>query len=517
MCLSYKENIDYQNERAKIFETVFFDIEDETWDIQEDENLSECPDDLLQFVVEQSNILIDADADKEQRIQAILILSEQLGNFPACAKHISFSDDTLYSIMDIIHIEDVDADSNVDMSILASSVSLLKLLVLHLPITQNCINTNLVVSIDKCFDYPISFSIAADLIDILAILASSKEEQIFEQMKTHSVISRICDILSCININIAPSRERDRLTNLPFIESGINLEDEILISPLLVFIFHYFNWKDSNMYIVSLELMEHLFGIFIMPLSERNTCCCINTLMNVTVKKSYYLFKKTLQSLRIPIIDKIFEVATNSAPNSHIQRFAINTILNISLNTDDYFLLEDKYFNAIYQLIKANEINDHLKEQLILIIECNSYDACRYKGNKIKGILPSHIVDTFKLHFLEELFCDTTFIIKSHIGGIFINLLEKRQYQDTILSEINVFNILLPLFHTENAKCICLICNFFQNLIETETDEKNRDYFCKLINDEQILNGLDDIGDDKDAYLAAAQLQNIIDQYFVRE
>lgn len=508
MNIEYKDADDYTTERVRQYESFFDDIKDETWKIQEDkpEDSTEFPEDFLQFIMDQSNILIDSDSNSEQRLKAILNLCESLNNFPHSVRKIAFNNDTLYSIIQIISEKE-------NLEFLPQCISLLKIFLIHLPgeVIQNCIDVNLVLAIDICFEYEITFKIAADLIELLAILASFKEDKIFQQMKNINVISRICDILSCIHNQIIPSRDRDSLQELPFIEQDIDLEDSLLIFPLLVFIFHYFNWDERSTYIISNELMEHLLCLLQMSMSERDTCCCLNTFMNVTTKNSYNLFQKAHKRMKLPTCEKILEIVINSEPNSKIQEFAIKTIFNIASNDDEYLFLDIDYINPIFSLIECEQINDNLREKLILIIETLSYDACRYEGKKIKSIMPDNIVDTFKLHYLRKIFDDSSYRIRSHIGGIFINLLEKRKYQEKILNEINIFEIFLPLIHTENCKCVESICILLKNLIENERDPKIQSNFCISIAEEYIADDYIDNDSDINAHIAVSQLQGLVD------
>lgn len=497
MNFHYKLADNFHNNRIKINQ---FYVEDGDWRIHEpdDNEDQEIPenDPSLTAVIEKSELLFVPDLPYEEILQIVLFLSEKLDQNPNFTKYISCDNDTFFGIQLIIDKKEPDS--------LPQAVSLLKLLLFNLPVSQNCIDVDLVLTISQCFDFSIPFFIVADLIDILAQMASYKEDELFKQMKKCEIISRICDILSFINPYQHPSREREPLNELPFIEMGNDLEIDTIVFPLLVFIFYYFNWEGNSESIIADELMEHLLGILHIQLEERALCCCLNTLMYCTKKKNYGLLQKALKSTKLPVIKTVLKIALNSESNT--QLYAIQTILNISQNDDEKILLDEKYINDIFSLIELDTIDENLREKLMLIIESIAYDAC-----STKMIKSYEIIEVFRLHFLEEMYDDASFLIRSHIASIFANLLEKRSFKEVILNEINILDIFLPLIQTSNSNFTYAVCDLLQRLIENEQDDEFRYQICNSIKEENILDDFTEPDSiDTDTYMTIVLLQQTV-------
>lgn len=519
MFLYKEENI--QGIYQKSYENRVASIQDETWVIDDsefnDSKIPDNPDDFIQYIRAQSIILANLNAKEEERIEAVKILDGNLNDYKDFTKFIFFNEDTLYSLQDLM--------MQINPSFMQQTVSLIKLLVIKLPNIENdreknrknednffriCLETKLIQSIISCLFHRISFSIASDLIDIWAILASFGNEKIFEEMSRCGVVSRVCDLLSAINNQIAPSREEESLNELPFIAQSINLESHFLYFPLLVFSFHFLNWDGAKNSIKSEELMEHLIGILSIQLQERELCCLLNTLKNISSIDSIQ-FSRAIQRMGLfENINKIFDIASELTGNAQV--FALQTILNLAYNDDSNNLLNDKFLKKIFEILNSEEVCLTLKESCFIIIQYMSYNACHYLHKHQKSI---NVVKTFRLPLLKRYYDDGSFSIRYPIGHTFIYLIENRRYCNEIFNNIdfNILDIFIPLILTGDSDCIIEICSALINLIDNpDINNMFKSGFCNSIKQDGFLEAFDDPSScDPDAFQHLKLLEKRVD------
>ena len=467
-------------------------------DFANDQN-PENPDFFIDFIHSQSQILCSE--NELDVFKAVNDLSAGLSLYPSYAKFFDLNRGTLISILAALEYGEKDT--------VLSAIKLLKTLVFFAPITRDYVDENVVTLINSKLKMPICFHMAAELIEILAQLADAND-MLLMQLFRNGVVSSICDILSCINPFSAPSRVEPPIEELPFQTDGIDLEDHVLIYPLLVFSYNVLKKEESYSYFVSEQLLQHIIGTIHLQLNENEMSYALGALASISALMNKFdkgdLF---LQCIKQMGITKLFDFASNNSP---FQINVLNILLNISyydVEENNHFLESNHIFQILYNIMKNNEISENCIHICLKILINLAYSM--NKGRKFMKQID--IFEAFQLEFLNNIFDSISFQLKVDVAELFINLLEEHSFQDQITSKIDISNIFLPFFQSQDPSLLSDISLILKQFIEDSQDDNFKIQLCSSIENEGVLDLFSDPGSsDCSSYINITLLNNTVEE-----
>ncbi|OHS97258.1 hypothetical protein TRFO_09519 [Tritrichomonas foetus] len=514
MSLSYKSNnTDYSHNRHRFLAEILGNSNENEniWSFQHNSNLNHDSQNFeqlenLRVLIYEQIALIVSDYISD-RIESINKLNSIFCEFPFLVQYFQINDDVLYAIQSIIF--------DFDQETLSSAIQLLKLLVMNSPIVVNYFDTEVPIALISCLEHEIPYSLAFDVIEILASLITLNDERAISYYCNKGIITKICDIASYFNSVLSITRKEESWTELPFYgkENNIN-ESNVLIFPILKFAYNIvntFKWEDYDQFLVTQELMEHIIGILLETKSKNEQSqtyrfCIFDILFNLSTFKS---------ELLIDLIERMSmmnEIISASILSSNYQIRVLKVLQNIAYSQYGSNLLgRNHIFDAIFNILGGSNTNNDAALICFKILNNISFHYCN-----LQSIRKYDFFELFQLDRLSELIDNMPFSFKVTISQIFVNLLDQNLCLSEILQKIDVFHIMLPLLQSHSQ--IEGACEVLIKIIEKYSDDEIILKLCNDISDLNLLETCDDSGSTSvNIYQAILGLQTVINEKLENE
>jgi hypothetical protein len=430
----------------------------------------------------------------EELTNGIISVASQISSVPALIGHFPVSADPLRSLAAVLGVPGDPAQA---------SLFIIHELAVHLRRTGR--SEELVhfvsesVAIDSALlallSQPILARDAISAITVLSNITSCTAKWILLRIVRTGVLTCILDLLSFFNPQQARGREKDPLSEIPYLQDGIDADYSAFHVPLVRFARFFLRHSGVNFYLGTSELISHVMGLctafgtasFDSPEDMRLVRVACKALVNAAGTAPSELLQCFLD---LQFQTTLFRIISGS---DSLRGLGLAIIEKLVFHIDRPRQLQRLTGAGLNQIVMDMLLSDESEIRGI------AYNCLLNIAANQGKFSEAWIAQEGLLEHLEAKMKDESFKERIEILRIFGNLLTKENITPELLDRINVVEMLLPVMQTGALDVIDIAIDIFEQVLAAleDIDPEKRGQFVRQLREEGAPELLDNIADDE--------------------
>ncbi|KAH0792241.1 hypothetical protein GPJ56_003767 [Histomonas meleagridis] len=415
------------------------------------DNSTFISDEVIQCL--ENALLALRDENIDSREQAIKQIAQIIHDYPSLIQNIPITDE-------IIVIISYSLKAPSPETLECSIFLLLSLIKFCQPNYKIFIEQKAHVVVTDAVKQRIPFPLAHQLLEIMIYLSSSNDGSHIETLFRSGFVTTVLDLLSYFNVQTPICRGTPPLQQLPYIPTGIDSEDSVLLQPLLLIARNLLRIKTSFLSVE--ELIGHVIGISITIPDIEMLNLALSSVF-IASEEYFDCFWKICKSLGF--ISSLIIFTTLSPP---VQIKSLKILQNIFFHQQELNFV--KRYTDLCQRIRDLLTNDN--EKLIIYGLNVLNNICEIQDSDfLTWIIETEGLIEIIAHLMEN----GSYACKVTSCGFFYNLIYAGNFElcCNVIERVDLIGIAIPLFSSDDYNLISVNINLFDLIISRCQNDEN--------------------------------------------